>query len=475
MTAPLWTGEDFAAAIGGRIIGALPGAITGISIDTRSIKPGEAFFAITGDKMDGHDFLHVAHREFTSVVVVSKDRLKKLGRITPAIIVDDVLEALTKLGVAARARSQAKVIAVTGSVGKTGTKEMLRLALSTAGEVHASPASFNNHWGVPLSLARLPLSAEFAVFEIGMNHAGEITPLTKMVRPHVAIVTNVEAVHLEYFESVEAIADAKAEIFTGLVPGGFFAVINADSPHYARLREAAEKTDAQIQTFGEARGANARLLMHSVLSDRTAVTASILGTDIAYHLGTPGRHLVNNSLAVLLTARLADVDVVAASEALADFRPPAGRGQRHTLHVNGGRATLLDESYNANPASMRAAIEVLGQTKGGGRRVAVLGDMLELGVQSADLHRGLDEALAKAKIDVLFCAGPNMRALYDAVPAGRRGFWAATSEELQPKILEAVRANDIVMVKGSLGSRMGPIVTALTTRFAAATDTTVLA
>ncbi|BCJ91417.1 UDP-N-acetylmuramoyl-tripeptide--D-alanyl-D-alanine ligase [Terrihabitans soli] len=465
--AALWTGEEFAAAVGGRVIGTMPQTITGISIDSRTIKPGEAFFAITGDKMDGHDYAKAALENLGSIAVISEKKAPRVGRVWPAVIVDDVLAALTRLAVAARARSDAKIFAVTGSVGKTSTKEMLRLALGVDGEVHASVASFNNHWGVPLSLARLPKSAAYAVFEIGMNHAGEITPLTKLVRPHVAIVTNVEPVHLEHFASVNAIADAKAEIFTGLEPGGFFAIINADNAYAARLADEAKKYDAQIMTFGAAPDASARLLMYSVLSDRTAITASILGKDIAYSLGAPGRHLVQNSLAVLLSARLADVDVKAAAEALGQFQPPVGRGQRHVLHVRGGRATLLDESYNANPASMRAAIEVLGQTRSG-RRIAVLGDMLELGHQSEDMHRELAGPLDQARVDLVFAAGPHMRALFDALPASRRGAWAATSAELEEAVLDAIKPGDVVMVKGSLGSKMGPIVAALNRRFAAA-------
>jgi UDP-N-acetylmuramoyl-tripeptide--D-alanyl-D-alanine ligase len=465
--AALWTGEEFAAAVGGRVIGTLPQNITGISIDSRTIKPGEAFFAITGDKMDGHDYARAALDNLASVAVIAEKRASRLGRVAPAIAVDDVLAALTRLAAAARARSEAKIYAVTGSVGKTSTKEMLRLALSVDGEVHASVASFNNHWGVPLSLARLPKSARHAVFEIGMNHAGEITPLTKLVRPHVAIVTNVEPVHLEHFASVNAIADAKDEIFSGLEPGGFFAIINADNAYASRLADEAKKVDAQVMTFGSAPDASARLLMHSVLSDRTAITASILGKDIAYSLGAPGRHLVQNSLAVLLSARLADVDVKAAAEARGRVQPPVGRGQRHALHVRGGRATLLDESYNANPASMRAAIDVLAQTRSG-RRIAVLGDMLELGHQAEEMHRDLAGPLDAAKVDLVFASGPLMRALFEALPAARRGAWAETSAGIEEAILNAIKPGDVVMVKGSLGSKMGPIVAALNRRFAAA-------
>jgi UDP-N-acetylmuramoyl-tripeptide--D-alanyl-D-alanine ligase len=246
-----------------------------------------------------------------------------------------------------------------------------------------------------------------------------------------------------------------------------FAIINADSPYAARLAGEARKADAQIMTFGDDARASARLLMHSVLSDRTAITASILGKDIAYSLGAPGRHLVQNSLAVLLAARVADVDVKAAAEALGQFRPPVGRGQRHVLHVRGARATLLDESYNANPASMRAAIEVLAQARSG-RRIAVLGDMLELGHQAEDMHRDLAGPLENARVDLVFAAGPHMRALFEALPGPRRGAWAATAAEIEEAVIGEIRPGDVVMVKGSLGSKMGPIVAALNRRFAAA-------
>ncbi len=467
MSGVLWTAKDFAAAVGGRVVGVVPD-VTGISIDSRTVKPGEAFFAITGDKMDGHDFVRAALDGGAGIAVVAESRLSSLGRVKPLIVVEDVLAALTRLAVAARARAQARIIAVTGSVGKTSTKEMLRTALASAGEVHASVASFNNHWGVPLTLARMPETAQYAVFEIGMNHAGEITPLTKMVRPHIAMVTNVEAVHLEHFLSVDQIADAKAEIFLGLEPGGI-AIINADSPYRDHLARVAGDAGAEILEFGSTRDADAKLLMYSVLSDRSAVTASVTGTDIAYSLGAPGKHLVQNSLAVLLAAKVAGADVKAAAAVLADFKPPAGRGQRHALHVGTGRAMLLDESYNANPASMRAAIELLGHTQAGaGRRIAVLGDMLELGAQADDMHRDLAAVLEDSKINLIFCAGPHMLALYDSLPAYRRGGWAITSEDLKDRVLDEIRPNDVVMVKGSLGSRMGPIVAALLARFAPA-------
>jgi len=374
---------------------------------------------------------------------------------------------LRDLARAARARSHAKVIGVTGSVGKTGTKEALRLALNADGETHASAASYNNHWGVPLSLARCPASAKYAVFEIGMNHAGEITPLTKLVRPHVAIITAIEPVHLEYFGSLEKIADAKAEIFVGLEPGAA-AVLNRDNGQYGRLAAAAIAAGvARIVSFGEHGEADARLVRLSLQADCSTVQAQILGADVTYKLGAPGKHLVLNSLAVLAAVALVGADLALAALALNKLKPATGRGTRTTLQTPGGSALLIDESYNANPASMRAAIALLGQAPVGkhGRRIAVLGDMLELGSQGAELHRGLGPAIEAAAVDLVFCCGPLMGSLWEALPSRLRGGYAETAAELEPAVLDAIRAGDAVMVKGSLGSKMGPIVKALERQF----------
>ncbi len=462
----LWTLDEMAKAMGARREGALPASVSGLSIDTRTLKQGEAFFAITGEHRDGHEFVEEAFVRGAALAVVAEDKRAAFSSDARLLVVPDVLDALRSLARAARARSNAKIVGVTGSVGKTGTKEMLRLVLSKFGETHASTASFNNHWGVPLSLARMPASARFGVFEIGMNHAGEITPLTRLVRPHVAIITAVEAVHLEFFGSVEGIADAKAEIFLGLEPGGT-AVINRDNPHYERLRMRAKEAGVErIVSFGENGEADTRLIDVSLRPDGSAVSASILGADVTYKIGAPGRHLVLNSLAVLTAASLLDADLAVAALALAAVKPASGRGEQHVLHAPGGTVLLIDESYNANPASMRAALALLGQAsiEKGGRRIAVLGDMLELGPMGPKLHRDLlDEIFANA-IDLVFAAGPLMRSLWDALPAERRGGYAENSAALEPEVLTAVRAGDAVMVKGSLGSRMGPIVLALRTR-----------
>ena len=462
----LWSVDAMAAAMEATRAGNLSKSVPGLSIDTRTIRRGEAFFAITGEKRDGHDFVSSALEAGAGLAVVAADKRANFPADAPLLIVQDVLAALVDLARAARARSQASIVAVTGSVGKTGTKDALHLVLAREGETHASTASYNNHWGVPLSLARMRQSARFGVFEIGMNHAGEITPLTRLVRPHVAIVTTVEPAHLEYFGSVEAIADAKAEIFLGLGPGGI-AVINRDNAQFERLRRAAEAAGARVVGFGTGVDADARLIEASFKPDCSTVRANILGADVTYKLGAPGRHVVMNSLAVLAAASLVGADLAVAALALVSLSAPIGRGRRATLALPGGEAILIDESYNANPASMRAALALLGQTpvEATGRRIAVMGDMLELGTHGPDLHRALAEPIVANAVDLVFCAGPLMHELWQTLPSERRGAYAETAAALEPRVVAAVRAGDAVMIKGSLGSRMGPIVKALERRY----------
>jgi UDP-N-acetylmuramoyl-tripeptide--D-alanyl-D-alanine ligase len=465
MTA-LWTLDAMAAAMRAGRSGASPDQISGISIDSRTLAKGEAFFAIQGENRDGHEFVDGALKAGASLAVVARSQRANFAE-APLLVVPDVLDALRNLAQAARARLHAKVIAVTGSVGKTGTKEALRLALSADGETHASVASYNNHWGVPLSLARCPESVKYAVFEIGMNHAGEITPLTKLVRPHVAIVTGIEPVHLEYFGSLEKIADAKAEIFAGVEPGGA-AVLNRDNPQFGQLAAAAKAAGVErIVSFGEDNKADASLSRLSLQADSSTVEATILGQPVTYKLGAPGRHLVLNSLAVLAAVALVGADLALAALALNNLRPVSGRGARAVLIVPGGNALLIDESYNANPASMRAAIALLGQAPIGkhGRRIAVLGDMLELGSSADAMHRKLADAIEAAGIDLVFCSGPLMRALWEALPSRARGGYAEMAAGLESAVLGAIRAGDAVMVKGSLGSKMGPLVKALERQF----------
>ncbi|MCC0055671.1 MAG: UDP-N-acetylmuramoylalanyl-D-glutamyl-2,6-diaminopimelate--D-alanyl-D-alanine ligase [Rhodobiaceae bacterium] len=467
MVDALWTIGELVEATGGELRCATPAApIHGISIDSRTVTSGEAFFAIRGDRFDGHEFVDAALTARAGLAVVAADKLDTITGKGPLLVVPDVLGALEDVARAARARSKARIVAVTGSVGKTSTKEALRIALSPSGPTHASAASFNNHWGVPLSLARLDRDMPYAVFEIGMNHPGEITPLVAMVRPHAAIVTTVEAVHIEYFKSVEEIADAKAEIFTGLVPGGH-AIINRDNPHYERLRRAAKKAGATIVSFGESRGAKARLEKVALNPACSCVSAKILGHPVTYKLGAPGKHLVMNSLAVLAAAEVLGADLALAALSLQRLEQPAGRGRRSMLDLRGGRATLIDESYNANPASMRAALALLGQSapSGKGRRIAVMGDMLELGEQSDALHAALASDVAKAGVDLVFASGPHMRALADALPPGRLARHADRSDGLRSALLDAVSDGDVIMIKGSNGSRMAPLVEALCERY----------
>ena len=478
MSAPaLWTTEAMAAAMGAEHQGAPPKEVTGLSIDSRTLAPGEAFFAIAGEHRDGHDFVAAALAAKAGLAVIAADRRAQFPADAPLLVVPNVLVGLRDLAAAARARTKAKVIGVTGSVGKTGTKEALRLALSKDGETHASAASYNNQWGVPLSLARCPASARYAVIEMGMNHEGEIEPLSRLTRPHVAIITTIAPVHLEFLGSLARIADAKAEIFYGVEPGGA-AVINRDIAQFPQLkRRAKEAAIAHVISFGEHVGADARLIKCVLHPRCSTVQARILGTELTYKIGAPGRHLVINSLAVLAAAELVGADLALAALALAELAPVAGRGAPITLDLPGGSVLVIDDSYNANPASMAAALAVLGQAPIGphGRRIAVVGDMLELGPKARALHRGLVEAVTANAVDLVFCCGPLMQALWQALPASRRGGYAVDSATLEAQVLPAIRAGDAIMIKGSLGSRMASIVKALQRAYPrqdAADDTT---
>ncbi|MBA5777811.1 UDP-N-acetylmuramoylalanyl-D-glutamyl-2,6-diaminopimelate--D-alanyl-D-alanine ligase [Stappia sp. F7233] len=469
---PLWTLEEFLAATGGRVVGTPGQEITGISIDSRTLQPGEAFIAIKGDVFDGHQFVKAAIDAGAAIAVVAEDKAADLPADGPFVAVDDPLEALVRLGRAARARTNARIVAVTGSVGKTGTKEMLRLALSRCGTTHAAVASFNNHWGVPLTLARMPRESAYGVFEIGMNHAGEITPLVQMVRPHVAVITTVQPVHLEFFGSVEKIAAAKAEIFSGIEPGGT-AILNRDNDQFDLLMFHARMSDVEhVRTFGVDHPADARAHKIAAQTGCTCISATIMGEEIAYKVGAPGFHYVKNSLAVLAAVKELGGDLALAGLALADMRAPKGRGAQTALRLPSGKATLIDESYNANPASMRAALRLLGETpvKAPGRRIAVLGDMRELGDAADGLHAALAEAVRSANVDLVYCAGPHMHSLWEALPTPMRGAYSEESKGLRPLLLNELRPGDVVMIKGSLGTRMGPLVDALTSEFPAADE-----
>lgn len=465
-TEPLWTGARLIEAMGARSQGPVPAAVTGASIDTRTLEPGDAFFAIKGER-DGHDFVAAALDKGAALAVVDEAHAGSFPPGAPLAVVSDVLRGMEQAGMARRAELTAKVVAVTGSVGKTGTKEALRLVLSRQGKTHAPVASYNNHWGVPLTLTRTPRDVRYGVYEIGMNAPGEILPLAKMVLPDVAVITTIQPVHLAAFESLEGIAREKAAIFGGLKRGGT-AIINADIPQTGLLRELALAGGAgRVISFGESEGADVRLLGCALKPDVSTANASVLGQAVTYKLGSPGKHIVLNSLAVLAAIEALGADLALAALALSDLKPPAGRGARQVLHAPAGPFTLIDESYNGNPASMRAAIENLGRmpVSGRGRRIAVLGDMLELGETGPELHKGLADAVTGNGIDLVFACGPLMRTLYDALPFHRRGAYSVQATGLEPYVLDAVRAGDVVTVKGSLGTRMGPIVKAMTARF----------
>jgi UDP-N-acetylmuramoyl-tripeptide--D-alanyl-D-alanine ligase len=467
MSEMLWKADALAAGLGGTFAGPAPAGVTGLSIDTRTLQPGDLFFALAGENRDGHAFVPAAFQAGAAAAVVSQDRAAEFAALGPVVAVDDVLRAMERLGQAARARVDATVVAVTGSVGKTSTKEALRHVFSRAGRTHASVASYNNHWGVPLTLGRMPAATRYGVFEIGMSNPFEIIPLARMVRPDIAIVTTVEPVHLAQFRSVDGIADAKGEIFAGLRPGGT-AIINRDNPRYERLRAHALASAAgRIVTFGEHERADVRLLRIALRPAMSSVEAEVMGQAVTYRLGLPGKHMALNSLAVLAAARVAGLDLALAALSLADVAAGAGRGAQLRLRTPGGELTLLDESYNANPASMRAALSLLAQVSVGfrGRRIAVLGDMLELGPTGPDLHRDLKTPIIENEVELVFCAGPMMRNLWQALPPERRGGYAASAAELVDMLLPRLGEGDAVVVKGSLGSRMGPVVKAIQARY----------
>jgi UDP-N-acetylmuramoyl-tripeptide--D-alanyl-D-alanine ligase len=447
----LWGKDELVIASGGRGTGF---AASGVCIDTRLIQPGDLFVALPGEARDGHDFVAEALAQGAAGALVSRDP----GVAGNLLYVDDTLAALTRLGEFARARSAARIIAVTGSVGKTTTKEMLRRALGVFGSVHAAQASFNNHIGVPLTLARLPADAEFAVLEIGMNHPGEISPLARLARPHVAVITGVEAVHIGLMGSLEAIAEEKAAIFRGLMPGGT-AVLPRDSSFLSTLSRAVP-AGARKLTFGGGDFADARLIEAESDADGCDVLANVAGGIVRFRLNAPGRHMAMNAMAVLAAVQACGLDVAQAAVALDGFAPLAGRGAKREIAVPNGMAVLLDESYNASGASMRAALAVLALQPG--RHVAVLGDMLELGEEAEDEHLALTASLDAA--DMVFTCGEMMGALFDSLPTAKQGAHEADAAALAPIVKAALQPGDTVLVKGSYGSRMRDVVAMLESR-----------
>ena len=471
--APLWTAAKAAAATGGRLAGGPKGSswhATGVSIDSRTLSPGDLFVAL-GAARDGHDFVADALAKGAVAALVSR-RPENVPADAPLLVVPDVLAALGDLGRAGRARSGARVVAVTGSAGKTSTKEMLRHVLARQGRTHAAEASHNNHWGVPLTLARLPRDADFAVIEIGMNRPGEIAPLARMSAPHVAIITTVAAAHLEAFDNIAGIAREKASILDGLRPGGT-AVLIGDVDTTQILQDRARDTGARIVTFGQRRGNHHRLLEVRLDDSVTVARARAWRTPLLFKIGAPGRHLAMNGLAVLAAAQALGADRGLAAMDLAQWTPPEGRGMRARVPLDPGNPELaielIDDAFNANPASVAAALEVLAVARteedvgriARGRRIAILGDMLELGPDEAALHAGLADLLAMGSVDVVHCVGPRMRALWEALPERRRGRWVPQAEDLAQTAHRLVDAGDVVLVKGSKGSRVSLVVTAL--------------
>ena len=446
----LWTREALLAGTKGEAVGDWDG-VSGVSIDTRTLGEGDLFVALK-DQRDGHDFVAAALEKGAATALVSQPQVCPTG--APLIVVEDPLFALETLAETARARAQnVTAIAVTGSVGKTSVKEALLHILASQGKTHASEKSYNNHWGVPLTLARMPADTRFGVFEIGMNHPGEITPLVKMAQPHVAIINNVAAVHLGAFKNVDEIAHAKCEIFNGLIEGGT-AVLNADDERIALQRKLAEKVGvSNIVTFGEAVGADVhmdKLALHGTCS---CLTANVMGDEMVVKVGAPGRHIAQNALAVLASCKLLGADLAKSGLALADLEAVKGRGQRHRLVHRDGRIILIDESYNANPTSMRAALALLAaaNVKGRGRRIAVMGGMLELGPTSEELHAGIADAVIEHGIDKVYLAGSEMQSLNEAL----KGKVDTTHAEKIDELIEGIKSDliggDVIMAKASLG------------------------
>jgi UDP-N-acetylmuramoyl-tripeptide--D-alanyl-D-alanine ligase len=456
MAEPLWTSHEIVAATGGTVSGG-GFSVNGVSIDTRTLAPGDLFVALAGVR-NGHEFVAEAMGKGAAGVLASAPV------DAPAVMVGDTLKALERLGAAARDRApNAKRCAVTGSVGKTSVTQAIAASLKLAGPSHSSVLSYNNHIGVPLTLARMPRATERAVFEIGMNHADEIRPLVKMVRPHVAVVTLVGGAHVENFPDGEAgVARAKAEIFEGLEPGGV-AVLNADNRWFELLACAANDNGARVLTFGRAEGCDARLVGLEAEGAGATVAATLHGKALRFPIAQAGVHWGLNSLATFLSVEALGAPIEAAIEGLGDFGPLAGRGETHALNIDGATVALIDESYNANPISMRAALATLGAVKAVDRKIAVLTDMLEMGEGALAVHADLAEPIAAAGVDRVFLAGPAMRALWDVLPKPRRGAWRETAEALAPEVLSALRSGDVVMVKGSKGSNASLVVQALLT------------
>ena len=467
MTA-LWTSADAATATGGHATSGWQA--TGVSIDTRTLQAGDLFVALT-DQRDGHDFVAQALEKGAAAALVSRIP-DGVDENAPLLIVDDVLQGLQALGSAGRDRFQGQVIGVTGSVGKTSTKEMLRTVLQRQGQVHAAEASYNNHWGVPLTLARMPVDAKFAVIEIGMNHPGEIAPLARTTRPHVAMITTIAPAHMEAFDGIEGIAQEKAAILQGVEPGGT-AVLNGDVGTADILAAVARDHHLVVAQFGEADDLPYRVRNISMSGDTTSVRAQFPDGEVLYRVGSAGRHFATNALGVLVVVQALGADLALAARDMMLWQPPAGRGTRETVVLDATNrslsAELIDDAFNANPTSMAAALEVLATSApkdgigrvGKGRKIAVLGDMLELGPTETQDHAAIAELGFIRDIDVLHCSGSRMHALWECLPDHQRGEWVASADELVGRVHRLIDAGDVVLVKGSKGSYVSRVVDAI--------------
>ncbi len=463
----LWTRAEAVAATGG--VCAVDWAAGGVSIDTRTLQAGDLFVALK-DVRDGHDFVAQALAKGAAAALVSHVP-EGVAADAPLLVVPDVLAALERLGVAARARTKARVVGVTGSVGKTSTKEMLRAILGGQGKVHAAEASYNNHWGVPLTLARMPADTDFAVIEIGMNHPGEIAPLARMARLDVAMVTTVAPAHLEAFDSVEGIAHEKASIMDGLVAGGV-AVLNADVATSGILRAKAEAVGAKAVMFGATGGADWRLVSVAIRDEATIVQATRMGAPLLFKVLSPGRHFAANALGALAVAEAMGCDGAIAACDIGQWSPPTGRGTRERIEMDALEDRgfdLIDDAFNANPASMAAALDLLigAVPENGvgrvakGRRIAILGDMLELGPTEGALHAAIAAHPGLEAVDTVHCVGPRMKALWQALPRAQRGEWVETATELLPRVRSLIDPGDVILVKGSKGIKVSAVVDAL--------------
>ncbi|EYS92619.1 hypothetical protein X471_00110 [Bartonella bacilliformis str. Heidi Mejia] len=464
----LWDQKILLSAMDGVAIGCLPESFSGVSIDSRTLVKGDIFFCIK-NRLDGHDFAAQALARGAGALVIAQNRLDEMKKLsTPLIVVPDVLKALEQLAQEARKRSKAKIIAVTGSVGKTTTKEALKKVLQTVGKVHANIASFNNCWGVPLTLAQMPVDSDYGIFEIGMNHKDEIRSLVKLVCPHVALITHIAAGHIEFFKNLEEIADAKAEIFEGLDNKGI-AILNADSDFFSYLVQKAEQCNVKkILSFGESDCADYQAKEICLLENHSCMTVRFSGRDVMIKIGAPGRHIVDNSLGVIAACDAVGADLSRIAPALSHFSLPQGRGTRYRLSLpDGEEFHLIDESYNANPVSMRAALNLLsiGPVGACGRRIAVLGDMLELGVHSEEFHRALVKPICASGANPVFLFGKEMKFLAVDLSSYVEVHYAERVEEILPLIFTEVSEGDLIIVKSSHSTHSSHIVAAFLDRY----------